>query len=232
MSDRPLNKFDWIEALVSSPAFKTKCGAIRTGTALAICYFNEQQGMAWPSRAELAQRLNSAPERVSEWISELREAGALITRQQGKLASELRKSSDPRSLVYVLNMEWAERILDRKSKGKGLQGKAVPRGRKVTRPVTEPMTRPVTVLGDEARHTDKEGIQIETERPGAEVTELGVYARSLEELPYDPPHSDELGEDWLIKQGVDERNMAAALKRLMGTQLYPSDLKHLRKGAA
>jgi len=156
----------WLEALISSPALKAKPGAIRTGLALAAFYYNEEKGMAWPSRKELAKRLNSAPERVSEWLSELREVGAIHLQKKGLLAPLFGQAADPRSLIIRLDFQWAQAVIEAKNSATKLQGKSVPKKkRSVTRLVTESVTKPVTYISDEARHTNPPTfIQIDPEK--------------------------------------------------------------------
>ncbi|MEI5679559.1 MULTISPECIES: hypothetical protein [unclassified Mesorhizobium] len=166
MTAAPALRFMWLEALVSSPVLKTKTGAIRTGLALAAFYYNEEKGMAWPSRKELARRLNSAPERVSEWLGVLHGAGAIHLQKKGPLAPLFGQAADPRSLIIRLDFQWAHAVIVAKNSAAKLQGKSVPKKkRSVTRLVTESMTRPVTYVDDEARHTNPPTfIQIDPEK--------------------------------------------------------------------
>lgn len=150
---RDFNRFDWVEALLSTPELKKKPGAVRVGVALAVHYYNEEKGLAWPSRAELARKINSAPQSVSLWLSDLRDAGAIRTDTQARAFGGFlkRKSADPRSLFYRLDFDWAVAVLEAKKSDDGLRGEPV---RKVTKTVTDRVTKTVTDIGHEDRYTE------------------------------------------------------------------------------
>ncbi len=112
--DRPLRKYDWLQAAGLFPGFKDSPKVLRVCIAIHG-YVNEDLGYAWPSRRTLSEQLRISETAVSQAITVLKNASAINTHRIADLPEEVRrkmKRFSPRSQCYSLNMDWARWVLD------------------------------------------------------------------------------------------------------------------------
>ena len=115
MTERPeLTKYDWHKAVTRFKGTSQQASVLRTG-ALICHYFNQEIGLAWPTRQTLALELDIHETRVSSAIATLQKSGALQVVKFADLSAKIRAVTGNRSgngQAYRLNMQWAQTVLD------------------------------------------------------------------------------------------------------------------------
>ena len=113
------DQYRWMEAIAFADALKNQAGPIRLAYAI-FDYYDDALGYAYPSRESLSLKIGTHESTVSVWTGKLCDVGCLATEQQGKLHSELQHSADPRSLIYMPQIAWADSILAIRAERRGL----------------------------------------------------------------------------------------------------------------
>jgi len=108
------DKHRWIMACAIYRGFADVPGVVRLAILL-FEYSNLEHGYAYPSRRTLAEKLGSPPESVSRWIGRLKDCRAIKVVKRTDLPIEVNEhiwKSSKRANYYLLNLEWAESVLE------------------------------------------------------------------------------------------------------------------------
>lgn len=212
-----------------SDSFKNQPGPLRLAWAL-FDLFNEEVGFAFPSREYLAQKMGSHENTISSWTTVLRQAGAISTQTNALVHPDLRRTRDPRSLVYVLNMAWADAVISLHESREGLSGARPALSRSVVETASETLVEITTDMPRGDRYTDNVSGQSTDngDKTGADVRQSSVYVRSLgNELPLDPPDTIDEAVLWLKTRGLTDAEVVQMAPVLCAGRLYRSQIDEL-----